>query len=141
MKKKLSILFLFIFCTASTCEKDKCHKTISFVNNSYKEVYIGSTIRTLDTLKFYKNFSNPYENPEAYRVKQGKKNTVALGKRNCLEHSHVADGDMFVYIFDAEVLATVPWDTIGKYYMVLKTIHPTLEEMERDNWTITFTGE
>ena len=144
MKKIFYLSFIFLLFNVSTCDKDKCHKTIAFVNNSPKEVYIGFTIRTLDTLSFYRNFSNPHTHTHSnnpYRVKSGETNTDALWNRNCYEYHHVADNNMFVYVFDAEVLETVSWDTVGKYYMVLKTISPTLEEMQRSNWTITFTGE
>jgi len=143
MKKIFKLLFIFVFllCNATTCDTDKCHKTIAFVNCSLRDVYISFTVRTLDTLRFYKNFSNPFSNPEACMVKIGEKNTVALRYRDCYDNFYVTDNSMFVYVFDAEVLETIPWDTVGKYYMVLKTIRPTLEEMERDNWTIYFTGE
>ena len=141
MKKNIYLLFICIFCTAYTCTEntDKCHRTITFVNNSSKEVYIHGGFYP-DTLGFSSLFPNPYNQPDLYRVKSGEKNSSGLTSRDCFESS-VAQGRLIIYVFDAEVLATETWGAVGKYYMVLKTIHPTLEEMQRSNWTITFTEE
>jgi len=110
-----------------------------FENNSSKDIYIHGGW-SHDTLGFRRLFPNPILNAPMYKVKSDEKNTDGLRRRECLETA-VAQDRLVVYVFDAEVLETVPWDTVGKYYMVLKTIHPTLEEMQNSNWTITFTGE
>ena len=136
----LIIVFIWLFCTANTCNKENCHKAIEFVNNSPKDIYTRSCINCEDTLEFYTLFPNLARTPQQFKVKSGEKNSNALSRRDCLEHS-VSNGQLVIYVFDAEVLETVPWDTVGKYYMVLKTIRPTLADMQRDNWTITFTGE
>ena len=135
------IMFIWLLCTAYTCKKntDKCHTDITFINNSPIEVYIHGGVNP-DTLNFSSGFPNPYNQPNLYRVKSGEKNSSGLISRNCHE-SEIQYGRMVVYVFDSEVLANYSWGEIGKNYMVLKTIRPTLEDMERDNWTIYFTGE
>jgi hypothetical protein len=135
----LVIISIWLLCTANNCNRENCHKVINFINNSSKEVYIHGG-NYPDTL-FYGLFPNPNLNPNIFRVKSGESNNNAAGVRHRCHDASVAQGRVFVYVFDAQVLATVPWDTIGKHYMVLKTYHPTLEEMESSNWTITYTGE
>jgi hypothetical protein len=131
-----SILFCSVTCTENT---DKCHRTITFINNSSKEVYIYMGNNYPDTLGLH--FSNPYNSqPEIYRVKPGEKNTSSIVSRSCFER-RIEIGSIFVYVFDGYILATVPWDIVTRDYMVLKTIHPTIEEMQHNNWTIYFTGE
>lgn len=136
----LAIVFIWLLCTSYTCTKstDTCHKKITFINNSSKEVYIHGG--DPDTLNFVSLFPNPYNQPDLYRVKSGEKNINGLISRNCFE-SAIEQGRLVVYVFDTEVLANYSWGVIGKDYMVLKTIRPTIEEMENSNWTITFTGK
>jgi hypothetical protein len=135
----LIIVLAWLLCTANQCNKENCHKTITFVNNSSKEVYIHGG-HYPDTLGFSSLFPNPYNQPDLYRVRSGETNINGMHSRSCLD-SDVSQGRLIIYVFDAEVLATETWGTVGKYYMVLKTIRPTLEDMQRSNWMITFTGE
>lgn len=134
----LVIIFVGFICTAYQCASDDCHKTIQFINNSQKEIYISPG--SYPDTSFYYKFPNPNRNPNIYRVKPGERNGNGLWDWDCYEYN-IAHNYVIIYVFDAEVLETIPWDTIGKYYMVLKTYHPTLEEMENNNWTITYTGE
>ena len=141
--KHITILIMIcigFICTASQCKRDDCHR-INFINNSSKDLYVRKTFGRddfeLDTLNFPRMFGRPPW-PEYYSVKSGEKRSLGLGRRDCFDY-WTELGNVFVYVFDAEVLATVPWDTIGKYHMVLKIYNPTIEEMERSNWTITYT--
>ena len=139
----LVIIIICLICVANHCKREDCHKRIIFINNSQKEIYVsGGGTMYPDTLNFHMWFSNPIRHPDFYRVKSGEIMYNAVGPRNrdCLEKA-VGQGRIFIYVFDAEILATVPWDSIGKNYMVLKTYHPSIEEMERSNWTIIYTGE
>ena len=129
------IVLVWLSCTAIQCESDKCHKVITFVNKSSKEVYVYNSSNS-DTSNF--RFPNPYNQPDIYKVNSGKKND--LWDRDCYE-SQIKQGQVIVYVFDAEVLANYSWGTVKKNYMVLKTIRPTLEEMQNNNWTIYFTGD
>ncbi len=140
MKKLIFLSLLLIVSTSSKCDKDKCHKTITFINNSSKEVYIHGG-NYPDTLYFNTLFPNPILNAHMYKVLPDEKNTTGLWRRDCYESYRVANGSMVIYVFDAEIVEYIPWDTVGKYYRVLKTIHPTLEDMQNNDWTITYTGK
>jgi hypothetical protein len=43
-----------------------------------------------------------------------------------------------VYIFDAQVLETTPWDTVKANYLVLKRYDLSLDDLNRLNWIITY---
>ena len=143
--KFLFVFFIWLLFVTTQCNRDDCHRTITFVNNSSMELYIrlaGTShhYSNLDSSQFYKMFQNPYNNPYQCKVESREVNKSHLFTRDCLE-SWIPEGRVIVYVFDAEVLKSFPWDTIGKYYMVLKTYRPTIEEMESSNWTITYTED
>jgi hypothetical protein len=126
-------------CSDSHPDKD-CHLRIKFINKSLKDVY---TYRS-----GYGNYGAPDTSffvPRlnlSDKIKSNETNTYALTDRYCLEYWFEREkGGLNVFVLDAEVYETVPRDTILKYRMVLKTIHPTIEEMQNSNWTITYTGE
>ena len=43
-----------------------------------------------------------------------------------------------MFVFDAHVIETTPWDSIVKRYMVLKSYHLTKNNVEKMNWIITY---
>jgi hypothetical protein len=45
---------------------------------------------------------------------------------------------LMVFIFDAKVLETTPWDTVKAKYLVLKRYDLSLQDLEDMNWTITY---
>ena len=142
---KYIIGFIFgMLCIATQCRRDDCITSINFINNSSKEVYINLTgishhYSNLDTTKFCLMFNNPYNNPYQLQVKPYQEKSTVFDY-DCLE-SWIPEGRTFLFVFDGEVLSTVQWDTICKYYMVLKTYHITMEDMKNNNWTITYSED
>ena len=52
---------------------------------------------------------------------------------------HNIDSDtLMVFVFDAHVLETTPWDTVKANYLVLKRYDLSLQDLENMNWTITY---
>ena len=45
---------------------------------------------------------------------------------------------VMVFVFDAQVLETTPWDTVKAKYLVLKRYDLSLQDLESMNWTITY---
>ncbi len=146
------LILICLLCVASTCrkERDDCHYNLWVVNNSSKGIYTGLVGTSgdfyshfnCDTSNFHQIFGNPYNTPHTNKIEPGEKKNIGIRPGNCIETwINGWCGAVYVYVFDAEVLETVPWDTVGKYYMVLKTIRPTIEDMQNNNWTITYTGE
>jgi hypothetical protein len=128
----ITIIYLWLLCINISCENEHCHKHIAFKNNADIDVYIKFTY---DTLGFYILFSNPLGD-EMCKVKPHTKNTSVLWQRSCYE-SYIKNY-IRIYIFDANVLATVPWNIIGQYNMVLQCYDLTKEDLQRLNWEVTY---
>ena len=141
MKKNslLIVISILWLSTANSCRRDDYHKTIHFINNSSKDVYIYSNSNS--------NYSDDFWIPgllvfqaSSWKVESNEKNSSGIYSQDCLEY-HLSKKNVVVYVFDAEVLETVSRDTIIKYRMALEIYHPSLEEMEKSVWTIIYTGE
>ena len=140
MRKVSSVVVIIsvgLLCIATRCESDKCHKAITFFNKSSKDVYVYSS--------GYGNYGVPdssffaaFTLGHSVKVKSNEKRTRAIEKRDCLEGwLRETEYRLNVFVLDVEIYETVPRDIIQKNRMV-KTITPTLKEMQRDNWTIYF---
>jgi hypothetical protein len=133
-----SVLFL-----GSTCnEKQTCHKTILIVNNSDKDIYVQGETHYPDTL-YFGHYSGLTSNPDIYKILAKSEGSRPLQKRDCLEDVfnygvEIPSGVLMVYVFDAEVLETVPWSTVVNDYMVLKRYDLSLADLQRMNWTIIY---
>jgi hypothetical protein len=104
------------------------------INNTDIDVYIkGVTIH--DTSGFASLFPNPITD-DTYNVKPHTKNKTGLMRRSCIESNIV--NFYRVYIFDANVLATVSWSTIAKNHIVLQRYDLTKEDLQRLDWEITY---
>ena len=79
-----------------------------------------------------------------FEVKLAETNTEATRTRggDCIE-SHfgtwlIPSDTFMIYVFDANILNTIPWDTIRKYDMYLKRYDLSLQDLKNSNWTITY---
>lgn len=145
MKAMNFILLICFLMMSSTCEnnkKDDCHETITFINNSTNELYVHPSGSYPDTLALKNEFPNPALNPDLYKIKSNESNYKALGRRDCYElafgSSIIPSDTLMIYVFDAKVLETTPWDTVVSNYMVLKRYDLSLQDLRNKNWTITY---
>jgi hypothetical protein len=134
------IILICLLCIASQCSKENCHRKLSFVNKSSKDVYVyhsGCGNYGIPDSSFFVLILSP----SYTAIKPNEIRDNIYWGWDCLEY-WLAErtGPLNVFVLDAEVYKTVPRDTILKYRMVT-TITPTLEDMQNSNWTITFTGE
>jgi hypothetical protein len=141
--KKVNLFILIVICllcTASKCGKENCHNTIEFYNNSPKDVYISFRNTCSQIPEFW--LPDLVYDSAFYKVKSCTKDNriVSWKRRNCFEY-WLEQNCISIHILDANIVETVPIDTIIKYRMVLKTICPTLEEMQNSNWTVTYIEE
>ena len=140
MKRISFLIFIFIgglLCIATQCENEKCHKAITFVNKSSKDVYVYSSGYGNDGVPD-SSFFVPLILGSYVKVKSNEKRTRTIEKRDCLEGwLRETEYRLNVFVLDVEIYETVPRDIIQKNRMV-KTITPTLKEMQRNNWTIYF---
>ena len=129
-------LILFIL-AMNSCENENLVSTINFNNTSKSDVYVHGSYNYPDTLLTYE-FPSPTLNPQIFKVGANSSSEQALETRgNYL--AKLKDIERFVvFVFDAEVLETTPWDTVKVNYMVLKRYDLSLEDLESLNWTITY---
>lgn len=148
MSKKIIIrnssllIVLGMLCISGTCRKGDCHKTIAVLNTSDKVIYIQGHNGYPDTLRFENTWPNPIRQAK-YKVDCYSRNTSGLQTlRDCYE-GYIGgmgnrSGVFMVYVFDEEILASTPWDTIGKYYMILRRYDLTLGDLKMLNWEISY---
>ena len=143
MKNVINFLILFCICFSNACnrhvDREDCHFTIAFVNNSRKSVYVRQAGYS-DTL-YIKDFSYTPKAPNnMYKVIEGQINTKVLKLRRCYE-ADFQYGDLkrlMIFVFDAEIVENTPWEIVSKDYLVLKRYDVTLEDLQRLDWKITY---
>ena len=118
--KKVNIivlgLIIFIITTASTCAKNKanCHYYYTLKNNSSASIYFGLGFdSSLIRLSY-----NPASSPPEFKCNVNNEKSQRLNR--CYEGDLDYFGRMYIFIFDAHVLETTPWDTVKQNYMLLK---------------------
>jgi hypothetical protein len=143
---KLNILrYIYLFFTipicmlllATTCNKEdeNCHKHINIVNNSDGDIYYSLSFRYPDTITLY---PNPTSDPHTSLIdKNSEKKDIS---RSCFEANIKlnSEGKIMYFIYNANTLETVPWDTVVKYYMILERYDLSLEDLESMDWTLTY---
>lgn len=141
---KMNSLFalLFLLFMGSTCKKENedCHRSIKVINEWIKPIYITCDTHYPDTLHFG-HFSSPALDPYMNKVIEGTSNDRALRSRDCWEvvfDTRIPSDTLMVYVFDAEVLETVPWSIVVQDHLVLKRYNLSLSDLRQMNWLITY---
>ncbi len=135
MKKRIVILTrLLIFSlsivilSSTTCKKDETHYNITIKNNSNSAIYVTMTTAYPDTLilcpwGFFEISQNSNFNIEStYGWEEDFKGIETLQ----------------IFIIDANIAKTTPCDTIRKYNMILKRYALTYNDLQNNNWSITY---
>lgn len=138
--KHIKVLYLTFICMiffAATCnhEDENCHKSIDIINNSDDAIYFDYSLSYPDTLTLY---PNPSLDPGYFKIAgHSSQNDI---NRDCFEGTLITnpEGKIMYFVYDATTLETTPWDTVVKYYMVLKRYDLSLEDLQGMNWTITY---
>jgi len=142
MKNTIKILLLAWVCMAISCppkERENCHASIRFVNNSEMLLYVTdvSNSRDFDPLDIRRLYFQPLQK----RIKCCEVNKDALVIYNrCYESIFDIDGadTIFVFIFDAAVVENTSWEVVARDYLVLKRYDLTLSDLQRLEWKITY---
>jgi hypothetical protein len=99
-----------------------------------KNIYVDAQINHPDTsIGSY----NPSFSKENFKVK-------AHSEKRLISHSWEQDviraqsDTLMIFMYDAQVLETTPWDTVKANYLVLKRYDLSLDDLIRMNWTITY---
>ncbi len=130
------LIFLAIDCIPKN--RENCHGTISFKNNSSKTLYVASYYYYPDTTTLI--ISNPVSSDNTNKVLPFSENKTALWEYGCFEDllQSLKKDTLFVYVFDAEIVETTPWDTVLANNLILKRYDLSLEDLQNMNWTIIY---
>lgn len=134
--KYVSVLFFGIILISATCSNNNdkdCHNTITIVNNSDKTLFFYMSHEYPDTAII--NY-NPSDAGSYYKIEKNSSHKHI--KRDCFEYDFKINPKLMYFIFDAQVLETVPWDTVKANYLVLKRYDLTLQDLNDMNWSITY---
>lgn len=138
----LLLIILPVILTAESCE-DRDDKIIGnedyrfeLLNRSDRPIYIDFGYTYPDTSIGAYNVAN---DPVSFKVLSNQEKSIMV--RCCWEgifSSQITSDTLMVFIFDAQILESTPWDTVEANYLVLKRYDLSLLDLEGMNWTITY---
>ncbi|HHV86494.1 MAG TPA: hypothetical protein GXX42_11880 [Petrimonas sp.] len=133
------IVCSFLLYNASSCykESDDCHRYIHFTNNSGRDIYYQFNI--FDEISEY----NPALSPSIYTINKNQyKRLRSTTSFTCFESiAEEGKGNIFLFLFDSDAVKSLDWETVRENDMYLKKYVLTIEELNKMNWKIIFTGE
>lgn len=122
---KFLVLLLSVICISATCSKDRVKTAFFIKNNSTKSIYFAFSDKYPDT-------SIPPYIPLAIV-------TDPQGSGGPFLYSVSSNsGIVEIFLFDSSIVASKPWDSITKNYMVLKRYDLTIDSINKMNTTITY---
>jgi hypothetical protein len=124
---KISFLILGLILIVS-CTETKNPVYFDLKNNSAKSIYHGVSYLYPDTS--LKNIKKE----ETFIISSGKVYPFVIT-------GFTRNPTMQIFIFDADVIESTPWDTIVKYNKFLKRYQFTKAELEKMNWDIIYDGK
>ena len=109
----------------------KCEKAyenyFTIKNNSNTDIYYLPSFSYPDTL--LKQSEYP---PAGYKILKHSEEEIPATPLFDMNKT------LIIFIFDADTIENVPWDTIVKNYYILKRYEVTEQDLENLNWTITY---
>lgn len=151
MKKNLIIpcacVFTVITLLSSTCIKSKnCHTKANFVNNSPSDVYVVALSEGYPDTNAWRHsyIPNPANDAVNYIVKGNGQSSTPLSAGSEVDECYTdfmfkpESDTAMVYVFDAHVLDTTPWDTIRARNLYIRRYDLSYYDFENNNWTITY---
>lgn len=142
MKPIINFLLPYLVVLFASCERDNCHETIMFKNNSLKPVYITAEDSYPDTL-FFQHYSGLVHNSHTQKVEPNSINTEGLRTtpscwENVINGARITSDTLMIYVFDADDIENLSWTEVTQNYLVLKRYDLSLSDLEEMNWTITY---
>lgn len=129
----LSAFLCMLLCSSCGKDEDK-HDLIMFTNNSSELVYVEGSWEYPDTAI---NVSNPALAGDYYKV-SGNSSGDPLKLQDTYEGRFNQYEKVMVFVFDARVIETTPWETVKANYMVLRRYDLSLDDLNKMNWAITY---
>jgi hypothetical protein len=133
--KPIYLMLSSLLIITSTCDMLKNEDPKLRVKNvSEKAIYVSWTTDYPDTS--FNRVANPTYNPELYKVEA---HSVQKEYYKAPSKGLFRDVDTIsVFIFDAQVLESTPWDTVKAKYLILKRYDLSLDDLINMNWILTY---
>lgn len=130
---------LLTICLSSKCRKDSesCHHHIYIRNQSNVPVYINASFSYPDTSI---QGPNPALSGDYQKVNPGQTGTP-INRSACFEdvfQDEIPSGYLQVFVFEAPVLESNPWEVVTQNYLVAKRYTVSLQELRNSDFTITY---
>lgn len=145
---KLAIIVIVVILVTHSCYKDSedRHYRIPFKNNTQRTLYVDisihwdwySQIDYLDTLLSWT--TDPSRHPEETMVKPYGEDPDACFRRSFYESSfnHHGFDTLIVFVFDADTLEALGWDSVCSNYKVLQRYDLSLEDLQALDFKLCF---
>ena len=133
--KPIYLMLAYLLTVNLSCHMCKDEELTLRVNNvSEKAIYVSWTRDNSDTSL------NHIVNPTYYsQIKKVAAHSVQKDYYGAPSQAIFKDTDtLTVFVFDAQVLETTPWDTVKAKYLVLKRYDLSLDDLNKLNWEITY---
>jgi hypothetical protein len=132
--KPIYLILSCLLIVNSSCHKDE-ELRLRVNNVSDKAIYVSWTIDYPDTSLIHT--VNPTYNPQIKKVEAHGVQKDYYGAPSKGLFNDKVD-TLSVFVFDAQVLETTPWDTVKANYLVLKRFDLSLDDLNKLNWIITY---
>lgn len=134
MKKVIYLVIFILF--LNSCRNDFYDSRLIFTNESESAIYVTVSDMFIDTTYVLVNY-DPGNDPDKYKIYPNESKVVI--KPICSwEKVYEQEDTLAFYIFDADVIDSLPWSTIKSNYMVLERYDLTLSDLEYMNWEIKY---
>ena len=131
--KPIYLLLSCLLIVNSSCHKDE-EITLRVNNLSDNAIYVSWTRDNSDTSL------NHIVNPTYYsQIKKVAAHSVQAECYGAPSEAIFKDTDtLSVFIFDAQVLESTPWDTVKARHLVLRRYDLSLDDLNKLNWIIIY---
>ena len=133
--EKIYFLFLGLLLMSSSCNDEKEQK-LRVQNNSDKTIYYDWSSSYPDSSFQY--IGNPTGDPYQCKV-----NAKSISNYSYLSPNKNYFGSrdmdtMIIFIFDAELIEALSWDSVRSKGLVLKRYFLSLDDLEEMNWIVNY---
>jgi len=122
-----------LFCNAD-CSKNTadCHSTFRVNNASNKAIYFSPVFDS----SFSKLNYPPGLAPESQKCNSTE--VKLYNRHGCYESDIDYFGKLYIFIFDADVIETTPWEVIKQNRLFLKRLDLTKDQLYNSGWIISY---
>ena len=137
--KAFIMALVFLVFLSSTCRKEEGHQSILFINNSNNSVYVRTADANYpDTVIRFGDVRKP--GSDLIVEAKTSNGNVLRQNRGTWEQliNSIKNDTLMIYVLDVKTLGILPWDTIVKKTLILKRYDLSLQDLETQNWSITY---